>query len=1112
MKSLEIYVERESIENEFSVFLNNDKKIIWSIHGVGGIGKTTLLNRFFNSTKENDHTACFFDYANHATNKISGLDILLYNLATNNCKTFEKLKRIIRKKYTSISQHLDRLGETAGSIPLQNINSLIVELDKDAEYTKELGLVWATIIDTIKVGAKLFNREKKDEIISSNPELHLVSALLADMEKNSKSVILVDTFEKYKEMTVSTTLHLIGGELTSSNEVYELSFEHYLALILKFLYEKREKADIKTIIAGRARLNKIADYNLIYIKQTEVNKFEPEQIVDYFNKVKEYLPNFPIPNDDIASDIQKITNGNPLILEYLIQFIIDRYEDEWTWNDWNELKEEFKNSDDEYGLVYYLTDRIATHISGWKNSMWKLTIPLKLSPDIAEILYPKQEDGQIYGKEYFELLHEKGIMRRGDRLDKKNFYLLDELQSSLDAYIKKEFGKNGKIWYDDDQVIKLHDDLQKHYSTMARWDEYPKEYTGDFLASSNESGTMNKQELYFASYHAFASKQYFERELAYLGKNRFEYWSMMVQSFFTTHAFTYWIAENMNNLSEAQLKSLISLIVIETNEYQKFYSIEFNGYLKELKTKSKFPHNWQEDEYFIQDSLATFPNEPGLHFTYALFQDKIKKDKEKAITCYQKATYIKPDYYAAFSNMGVAYFDLCEYEKAIECYQKAIEIKPDYHEAFNNMGLAYHDKGDKKKAIECYQKAIEIKPESHDAFNNMGLAYRDKDDEDKAIECYQKAIEIKIDKYEAYNNLGNIYSNKGNKEKAIECYQKAIEIKPDDHNAFTQMGLTYFEKCDYDKAIECYQMALDIKPDNHDAFSNMGVAYHSKCDYDKAIECYQMAIEIKPDKHGAYTNMGLAYHSKCDYNKAIECYHKSIQIKPDSHDALYNMGLAYDYKGDKDKALEFYNQAIEIKPDLHNAFYNMGLVYSKKGDYEKAIECYHKAIEIKPDDHKGFYNMGNAYDDKGDYDKAIECFQKAVEIKPNKHVAFHNMGIAYSNKGDYNKVIECYQKAIEIKPDDHEANMSIGFTYLKLGDIKLAEEYLTKSVELGSVDFGNMNLGHVFFAKQNEKSALKTLKAKKSFLKVLMMIINIWCNTGYYGSKSATEFGVNSAR
>ena len=433
MNIFEIYVNRESIENEFSVFLENKKKVIWSIYGVGGIGKTTLLNRFYEQKKEDDTASCFFDYANRAIEKATGIEILLYHLTVSDCKTFDKLKKIISQKHRSLSQKLDKISDTASAIPMKNINSLITELDKDAEYTKELGLVWSTIIDTIKVSSKLFNRDKKDEIITNNPELHLLAALLADFEKNKKGLLFIDTYEKLKDITVSTTLHPIGNELTSSNEAYELSFEDYITLILKFIYTNKEKAAIKTVIAGRDRVNKIDNIGLRNIKQSEVNKFEPEQILDYLEQ-----KDFDLPDDDVIDEIQDITKGNPLILHYLTEFILVRYENEWTWDNWTELIQVFSTSDDDYGLIYYLTNSIASHISGWENTLWKLTIPRVLNSEIAEILYPNKEDESVYGKKYFHLLKEKGIIRKGKGVD-ENYYLLDELEASLSAYIRKEF-------------------------------------------------------------------------------------------------------------------------------------------------------------------------------------------------------------------------------------------------------------------------------------------------------------------------------------------------------------------------------------------------------------------------------------------------------------------------------------------------------------------------------------------------------------------------------------------------------------------------------------------------------------------------------------------------
>ncbi len=242
---------------------------------------------------------------------------------------------------------------------------------------------------------------------------------------------------------------------------------------------------------------------------------------------------------------------------------------------------------------------------------------------------------------------------------------------------------------------------------------------------------------------------------------------------------------------------------------------------------------------------------------------------------------------------------------------------------------------------------------------------------------------------------------------------------------------------------------------------------------DKAIECYQKAIELKPDYATAFSNMGIAFSDKGDKDKALECYQKAIELKPDYADAFNNMGTAFSYKGDKDKAIEYYQKAIELKPDDATAFDNMGIAFSDKGDNDKAIECYQKAIELRPDYATAFSNMGIAFSDKGDKEKAIECYQKAIKLKPDYATAFNNMGIAFSDKGDKDKAIECYQKAIELKPDYADALMSLGFLYLTIGNLNQAEEALKLSVLFGSNAFGNINLGHVYLAKDKEAEAIK---------------------------------------
>ena len=158
----------------------------------------------------------------------------------------------------------------------------------------------------------------------------------------------------------------------------------------------------------------------------------------------------------------------------------------------------------------------------------------------------------------------------------------------------------------------------------------------------------------------------------------------------------------------------------------------------------------------------------------------------------------------------------------------------------------------------------------------------------------------------------------------------------------------------------------------------------------------------------------------------------------------------------------------------------MGIAYSDLGNKEKAIECYEKAIEIKPDYALVFNNMGSTYDAKGNKEKAIECYEKAIEIKPDDALAFNNMGSAYDDLGNKDKAIECYEKAIEIKPDYEYAWMSLGWLSLKSGNLQKAHEALFKSVELGSIDFGNMNLGHVYLCQNEISKALECYQISKT--------------------------------
>lgn len=68
---------------------------------------------------------------------------------------------------------------------------------------------------------------------------------------------------------------------------------------------------------------------------------------------------------------------------------------------------------------------------------------------------------------------------------------------------------------------------------------------------------------------------------------------------------------------------------------------------------------------------------------------RITEEKyEEAITSYDEAINLNPNYISAWNNKGIALFRLGRYEDAIGCYDKALEINPNHANAWYNKAKA----------------------------------------------------------------------------------------------------------------------------------------------------------------------------------------------------------------------------------------------------------------------------------------------------------------------------------------------------------------------------------------------------------------------------------------
>jgi len=138
--------------------------------------------------------------------------------------------------------------------------------------------------------------------------------------------------------------------------------------------------------------------------------------------------------------------------------------------------------------------------------------------------------------------------------------------------------------------------------------------------------------------------------------------------------------------------------------------------------------------------------------------------------------------YKFYNMRGTRYANLGQLDTAISYYEKALSIKPDYAEAHYNLGFTLQKLGQLDAAVRSYKKVVAIKPDYAEAHNNKILSviyFFSNDQIPAAIDTVEALIKDYPNEALLYNMCGGCYASLGKLDLAVKNYQKALAIKPD---------------------------------------------------------------------------------------------------------------------------------------------------------------------------------------------------------------------------------------------------------------------------------------------------------------------------------------------
>ncbi|MCS6874152.1 MAG: tetratricopeptide repeat protein [Pyrinomonadaceae bacterium] len=214
-------------------------------------------------------------------------------------------------------------------------------------------------------------------------------------------------------------------------------------------------------------------------------------------------------------------------------------------------------------------------------------------------------------------------------------------------------------------------------------------------------------------------------------------------------------------------------------------------------------------------------------------------DYAKAVTFFEKAVEIDPEYAEAWYQAGFCYGMLKMHQEALKASKRAVYLKPNWAEAWLNVGTSSFALGQFKEAAEAYKQATKIDPSNPDAFYALGLALSKLNRQDEEVLAYKRAIAIRPDHTDALEKLGLAYLKRRKFSDALQVFELLKNYKPDAY-VYNYLGECYFEMDKVSEAVDAFNSALSFDPSLDRARYNLGRTYLKLGNRESALVQYEI--------------------------------------------------------------------------------------------------------------------------------------------------------------------------------------------------------------------------------------------------------------------------------
>ncbi|MFI6902801.1 tetratricopeptide repeat protein [Nonomuraea sp. NPDC050394] len=439
-----------------------------------------------------------------------------------------------------------------------------------------------------------------------------------------------------------------------------------------------------------------------------------------------------------------------------------------------------------------------------------------------------------------------------------------------------------------------------------------------------------------------------------------------------------------------------------------------------------------------------------------------------ALRAAELATRYAPEAADAWRHLGLTALALGEQSRAEEAFATAVRLAADPASLAMGLGHDITALGYQGLALGFYREAAELKPGDEGAWTQLGLALRQYGRYAEAIRAFEAAGNDDEERFWPALHIWNSYHLSGPRVLELEHRGRArsilaeqLEHAPEDPSFLDWSCLMAEASEEHEQALALADRLTRVRPDNPDTHTYRGNALLALGRMEEAEAAYRMVVELDPEDFSAYGRLGSVLaqldrpqEARRQWRLGLRILQAEVERNPGSGPMYEWLGALHSNLEEHEAAARAYQRVIEIGRTMFIGKQLADTLHALDRPQE-AEAAYRMAIEMDAGNPYAYEGLGYVLRDLDRHAEAVVAWSTAVELterrlerRPDASGLHYLAGILHACLRDVAASARSLEEAVRLDPEHAAAYLELGNAYFALGDNGAAESAYRAAIRI----------------------------------------------------------------